>query len=208
MTGGRVLVLLGLLLLMGDGEARAQLSSGEHSNLVRTSRWMAEQGIGYNRPWSPPSFPKGQRMDCSNTSRILYRLALGKVLPRTASDQYYTLKLEGRVVEAPLLEGGQAGEVDTRALLGQLRSGDLLFWEWTYNIKRRPPITHVMVYLGQTAEGVAMMAGSQSGGRGERTSKGGVDVYRFDPNAPMGGVKDFWGNYIHKARFVGYGRPE
>ena len=82
-----------------------------------------------------------------------------------------------------------------------MASGDLLFWEWTYNIKRSPPITHVMIYLGRDKKGIPRMAGSSSG------KNGGVGIYTFDPNAPMGGVKNAFGRYVKRARFVGFGRP-
>jgi hypothetical protein len=107
------------------------------------------------------------------------------------------------ITYAPRLSNG---EVDQEALVSHLRSGDLLFWEWTYDIQRSPPITHVMIYLGRTADGTAKMVGSASRSRGEVTKSGGVDVYTFNANAPMGGVKDFFGNTIRKGRFVGFGR--
>jgi hypothetical protein len=50
------------------------------------------------------------------------------------------------------------------------------------------------------------MAGSASRSKGEQTSSGGVNVYVFDPNASMGGVKNFLGEYIRRGEFVGFGR--
>ena len=38
------------------------------------------------------------------------------------------------------------GKVDSEKLFGEMRSGDLLYWEWTYDVPRDPPISHVMVY--------------------------------------------------------------
>lgn len=121
-------------------------------------------------------------MDCSNTVRWFYASALGKSLPRTASAQYEAMRAAGR------LKNGLRG----------VKPGDLLFWENTYKPKRKPPITHVMVYLGRDARGRMLMAGSQ-GSRG-------VDVYVFDPKQPMGGYRWFlW--FKKTGRFVGYGRP-
>lgn len=194
-----------LLLALGTfGTSWAQLKPEQHQLLVATARWLAQEGVGYAESWRLPGEGKVWVMDCSNTTRYLYKRVLGVELPRTASDQYYTLWQQGRITPAPLRLDGT---VDTLALLGQMRSGDLLFWEWTYDIKRRPPVSHVMIYLGRTADGTPKMAGSSSRGRGETTQRGGVDVYTFDPNAPMGGVKNAFGQYIRRARFVGFGRP-
>lgn len=140
-------------------------------------------------------------MDCSNTSRFIYEQVLGESIPRTASAQFLWLKEEGKVYAAPRLANGS---INQDLLFDHLRSGDLLFWEWTYNVKRYPPISHVMVYLGKTKEGVHKMAGSASSAAGEITRKGGVDVYQFSPNSPSGGV---WKNgKYHKGRFVAFGR--
>lgn len=197
-------LLLPLLLLGVSPGLQAQLSPDQHQSLVATARWLAREGVGYGESWIFPGEDRPWVMDCSNTTRYLYRRALGIDLPRTASDQYYTLWKQGKITPAPVRRDGS---VDATALVGQLRSGDLLFWEWTYNIKRTPPVSHVMIYLGRTADGVPKMAGSSTRGRGETIQRGGVDVYTFDPNAPMGGVKNALGQYVRKARFVGFGRP-
>ncbi|MEM9400669.1 MAG: NlpC/P60 family protein [Verrucomicrobiota bacterium] len=182
----------------------AQLSSEEHKKLVETSRWLATKRISYAKKWSPPNEKDYWVMDCSNTARYLYKKTFNVSLPRTASSQYYTLKKEGKVHAAPLLNDGS---VDTEKLLSQLRSGDLLFWEWTYDIKRTPPVSHVMIYLGQTANGKAKMTGSASRARGEHGRQGGIDVYSFNPNSPSGGVKNIFGKYVRRGRFIAYGRP-
>jgi cell wall-associated NlpC family hydrolase len=192
------------LFLLVVTPAWAQLTPEQHSKLVETCRWLGTQRISYNQTWTPPgrSQPWGA-MDCSNTTRYIFHAAFGIKIPRTASDQYYELLQKGRITPAPRRPDGS---VDTDALVKNLRSGDLLFWEWTYNIKRRPPITHVMVYLGRTADGTPKMAGSSSSGRGERTYNGGVDVYVFNPNAPSGGVRNIFGGYSRVGRFVATGR--
>jgi cell wall-associated NlpC family hydrolase len=193
-----------LLVWLGLQGASAQLKPDQHQTLVATVRWLAQEGVGYGEAWRLPQEKNAWVMDCSNTTRYLYKRALGMELPRTASDQYYTLWQQGRITAAPVKSDGA---VDATALIGQMRSGDLLFWEWTYDIKRTPPVSHVMIYLGRTADGLPKMAGSSSRGLGETSQRGGVDVYTFDPNAPMGGVKNMFGQYVRKARFVGFGRP-
>lgn len=193
-----------LFCLLVPGLAWSQLTPVQHDQLVEQGRWLAAKRLGYSQSWRPPDADERWVMDCSNTSRYLYRHVFGLVLPRTASDQYYELWKQGLITEAPLTG---TGAVDTAALLEKMRSGDLLFWEWTYDIERTPPITHVMIYLGRTDNGTPKMVGSGCSGWGERTRRGGVDVYPFDPNASMGGVKNFLGHYVKKARFVGFGRP-
>ena len=183
--------------------ALAQLSSEQHRLLVDKVRDLSQHRIAYSENWVPPQSQSAWMMDCSNTCRYIYWNVFGIKLPRVASDQYYELKQAGKITYAPRF---QDGKVDREALLSQLRSGDLLFWEWTYDIDRRPPITHVMIYLGRTADGVPKMVGSATRARGELTKSGGVDVYEFDPNANYGGVKNFWGDYVRKAQFVGFGR--
>ncbi|MDD5262343.1 MAG: NlpC/P60 family protein [Methylacidiphilales bacterium] len=193
-----IFVLFGLVL-----PASAQLSPAQHTLLVDKVRELTHQHIAYSENWVPPQSQEAWMMDCSNTARYIYWSVFGIKLPRVASDQYYDLKLAGKITYAPRFADGK---VDRDALLAQLRSGDLLFWEWTYDIDRRPPITHVMIYLGRTADGTPKMVGSATRARGELTRSGGVDIYEFDPNANMGGVKNFWGDTVRRAQFVGFGR--
>jgi cell wall-associated NlpC family hydrolase len=184
-----------------------QLTPLEHERLIGKVRSLARERIGYRKSWRPGFSGVGNEswvMDCSNTARYIYKDVLDMQLPRTASDQYIHLRERNCVWPAPL---GSDGRVDAERLFSQLRSGDLLFWEWTYDIQRKPPISHVMIYLGRTASGQARMAGSSTGGVGEIAGKGGVDVYPFDPNAPMGGVRGFGGGWKHKGKFVAFGRP-
>ncbi|MEO0452846.1 MAG: NlpC/P60 family protein [Verrucomicrobiota bacterium] len=176
----------------------AQLTKEQFTDLIETTRWIESHRIGYAEECKLPGESETWVMDCSNTSRYLYKRALGIELPRVASGQYWVLDQEGLVYQAREREDGS---VDQDHLIEQLASGDLLFWEWTYDIKRRPPITHVMIYLGKNKQGQPMMVGSSS------RKNGGVGIYPFDPNAPMGGVRGFFGGWKHKAKFVGYGRP-
>ncbi len=148
----------------------------------------ASQNIRYNGRWVPPGESSPWVMDCSNTARWLYREVRGIALPRTASDQYELLRQRGRLWRTS----------SERTLRKRLRPGDLLFWENTYKPKRKPPITHVMVYLGADARGRMMMAGSQGAS--------GPDIYHFKPGQKMGGYRFFF--FFHRAgRFVAYGRP-
>jgi cell wall-associated NlpC family hydrolase len=128
-------------------------------------------------------------MDCSNTSRWLYQEVKALDLPRTASDQYEWLRQRRRLWKA---------RPDPCSLRKKLQPGDLLFWENTCKPPRRPPITHVMVYLGTDASGRMLMAGSQG--------SSGPDIYDFDPGKRMGGYR-FFLFFRRDGKFVAYGRP-
>lgn len=190
-------VLILSFLLTWVSVSEAQLTRDQFSELLRKVRWLERHHIDYREKVRLPGESEPWMMDCSNTVRYAVREALGLQLSRVASGQYWELHQAGKVTKAPLRSDG---EVDTERLIGMLASGDLLFWEWTYDIKRTPPITHVMIYLGRDRDGRACMFGSSSG------RNGGVRVYTFDPNAPMGGVRNAFGGWKKKARFVGFGR--
>ncbi|CAN5770208.1 hypothetical protein BH09VER1_BH09VER1_45940 [soil metagenome] len=177
-------------LVMLAGAAHGQMTRAELAGRVEAeARGLSAAGVEYGQAWTPPGQSQAWVMDCSNAVRWFYASALGKALPRTASDQYEMLRAQGRLWTARGLNP---------FWLQGLKPGDLLFWENTYKPTRRPPITHVMVYLGRDARGRMMMAGSQG-------SKG-VDVYAFDPAKPVGGYNWFlW--FKKKGRFVAYGRP-
>jgi Cell wall-associated hydrolases (invasion-associated proteins) len=146
-------------------------------------------GMPYNGRWIPPDSTLAWTMDCSNTVRWLYLVTTRRLLPRTASDQYEALRQARRLWRV------RATDVDWRS---KLRPGDLLFWENTYRPKRKPPITHVMIYLGRNPDGSLRMAGAQ-GSRG-------VNIYTFRPEVPYGGYPWFlW--FKRQGRFVAYGRP-
>lgn len=145
--------------------------------------------LPYNGRWTPPGSAAPWVMDCSNTARWLYLAASGQNLPRTASAQYEFLRANRRLWRV------KASDTRWRS---RLRPGDLLFWENTYRPKRKPPVTHVMVYLGRNPDGSMRMAGSQ-GSRG-------VDTYTFRPETPYGGYTWFlW--FKRAGRFVAFGRP-
>lgn len=149
----------------------------------------ASENIRYNGRWTPPGESSAWVMDCSNTARWLHKEVNGIELPRTASDQYEWLRARRKLWKA---------RPDSRSLAKKLEPGDLLFWENTYKPVRKPPITHVMVYLGRDSSGRMMMAGSQG--------SSGPDVYPFKPEQKMGGYRFFL--FFHKdGRFVAYGRP-
>lgn len=149
----------------------------------------AAANIRYNGRWTPPGESSAWVMDCSNTARWLHRTVTGVELPRTASDQYEHLRARRKLWRT---------RADSRSLRKKLQPGDLLFWEHTYKPTRKPPITHVMVYLGTDAAGRMKMAGSQG--------SSGPDIYTFTPEQKMGGYP-FFLFFRRDGRFVAYGRP-
>lgn len=169
--------------------ARAEPATPTPLDFTQAIGIPAGEGVAYNARWVPPGESAAWVMDCSNTARWLYREVRGITLPRTASDQYEWLRARRRL--------WRTGPDESR-LRRRLQPGDLLFWEHTYRPERKPPVTHVMVYLGTDARGRMLMAGSQ------RAS--GPDIYEFRPARKMGGYRFFF-FFRRDGRFVAYGRP-
>jgi cell wall-associated NlpC family hydrolase len=191
--------------LSGQGSASANAATDWGNRFLQQARALANEGIDYDDEWRPPGESHRWTMDCSNTTRYLYRVTAGIELPRTASDQYYYLHLQGKAWDVPQTASGFA---DTEFLRQNLKPGDLLFWENTYRPERQPPITHVMVYLGTNQRGEWLMAGSQCSRGGEHNRRnGGPDVYVFHPCQPCGGYTTWLGLVHHQGRFCAFGRP-
>lgn len=176
-----------LFLVAFSGALRAE-DALRIDELALASSLQSAAGTRYDGLWHPPGEAAPWRMDCSNTVRWLVRSAMGESLPRTASAQYEYLARHHDI--------RRVGR-DPRRLAKILRPGDLLFWENTYRPKRKPPITHVMMYLGRDSEGRLRMAGSQS--------SRGVGIYTFRPEQEWGGYR--WLFFFKRpGRFVAYGR--
>lgn len=191
--------------ILGFGSSRATATDDWGKRFLLEARALGDRGIGYDEDWRPPGESSYWAMDCSNTARYLYKVTSGIELPRTASDQYYYLHLQGKAWDVPLTSYGFA---DTNFLRHNLKPGDLLFWENTYRPDRQPPITHVMVFLGTNAAGQWIMAGSQTSRGGEHNRRnGGPDIYVFRPSQPCGGYTTWLGLVHHQGRFCAFGRP-
>jgi hypothetical protein len=175
------------------------------ARFTEIARELASRGLEYDEDWCPPGESHSWSMDCSNTTRYLYKAATGIQLPRTASDQYYYLHLQNKAWDVPHVASGFA---DCNYLRQNLKAGDLLFWENTYRPERQPPITHVMIFLGTNGRGEWIMAGSQSSRGGEHNRRhGGPDIYVFNPERPCGGYTTWLGLVHHQGRFCAFGRP-
>jgi cell wall-associated NlpC family hydrolase len=175
------------------------------NRFLQEARALGNLGLEYDEDWRPPGESHTWEMDCSNTARYLYKVTTGIELPRTASDQYYYLHLQGKAWDVPQTAYGLP---DTDYLRQYLKPGDLLFWENTYRPERQPPITHVMVFLGANESGQWIMAGSQTSRGGEHNRRnGGPDIYVFRPSQPCGGYTTWLGLVHHQGRFCAFGRP-
>ena len=165
--------------------AQGAATPEQHQKLVETCRWLSKQDLNYSQSWQPPGHPYVITMDCSNTVRYIVWKVFGFDIPRTASDQYLFFKKKGKVRAVPV---EASGKVDSERLMTEMRSGDLLFWEWTYDVPRDPPISHVMIYLGRKKDGEAMVAGSSQRMDGERGGGGAGCVGLGDGEAGLGGA--------------------
>jgi cell wall-associated NlpC family hydrolase len=133
--------------------------------------------------------PANGGMDCSGTIHFLLRYMGLKEPPRDASSIYLWAQAYGTLREVRTSDMS-----DPR--LRDLRPGDLLFWEGTYDTGRNPPISHTMVYLGrEKSTGAPVMAGASDGRKYRGVKRNGVSV--FDFTLPKPGSR---------AVFVGFAR--
>lgn len=140
--------------------------------------------------------PKQGGMDCSGTVYYVLTQAGLKEVPRSSSEQYRWAR------EAGLFYAVNSTAKDTFEL-NELKPGDLMFWVGTYDIKRDPPITHVMFYLGRLKEdGRRVMVGASDGRTYNNIQRFGVSVFDFKlPGFPLPEKVQ-----KNSSRFIGYGR--
>ena len=194
-----------LAQILGFGSPSTRPANDWGNRFLQQARALGNQGIEYDEDWRPPGESQAWTMDCSNTARYIYKITTGIQLPRTASDQYYYLHLQGKAWDVPQASNGWA---DCEFLRHNLKPGDLLFWENPSRPERQPPITHVMVFLGTNDKGQWIMAGSQTSRGGEHNRRnGGPDIYVFRPSQPCGGYSTWLGLVHHQGRFCAFGRP-
>ena len=140
------------------------------------------------------SDPKNGGMDCSGTVYYLLNQAGLKDVPRDSSGMYQWVWTRSRfnAVNSPNPDSFE---------FASLKPGDLLFWTGTYQIKRDPPVTHVMIYLGiNRRSGRRVMVGASAGRQFEGKSRYGVSVFDFTlPRDDGTSTADL------KPRFIGYG---
>src|SRR5260370_136785 len=117
--------------------------------------------------------PMSGGMDCSGFVYLVLKQNGVEDVPRDSSQQYVWLR-RARRFEAVLSQKDDSFE------LKDLKPGDLLFWTGTYSIKRDPPITHAMIYLGREKKtGNRVMVGASDGRAYEDDARLGVSVFDF-----------------------------
>ena len=128
-------------------------------------------------------------IDCSGVIQYLLKQAGISDAPRDSTSFYLWTEKAGT------LQKVRPEKLDDPAL-ADLRPGDLMFWEGTYDVKRDPPISHIMIYLGREKQtGLPVMVGSSDGRTYAGIRRNGVSV--FDFKLPKAGSK---------AKFVGFAR--
>lgn len=116
--------------------------------------------------------PRNGAMDCSGTIYYILRNIRYVDVPRDSYSMYKWL-----------LRAGTIHHVTTHRFnssqFNALKPGDLLFWTGTYKTHRKPPITHVMLYLGKDENNKPLMFGSSDGGIYKHKEMWGVSVFEF-----------------------------
>ena len=129
-------------------------------------------------------------MDCSGAVQYTLIQAGMKEVPRSSYKIYHWANDRGTLISTR-----EALSVED-PVFGQLKPGDLLFWEGTYEVTdRNPPISHVMIYLGRhKVDGLPIMFGSSDGRHYRRQRINGVSVFDWKIPRPQ-----------DKSKFVAYG---
>ena len=140
------------------------------------------------------SNPQNGGMDCSGTVFYLLRQMGLKDVPRQADGFYHWVWSE-KLFFAVNSASTNFDSFEWKLL----QPGDLLFWTGTYDVKRNPPISHVMIYLGEDeVTGHRFMFGASENRRYREMRKSGVGVFDFE--LPKPGTSD------SSSRFIGYAR--
>ncbi|OGT40965.1 MAG: hypothetical protein A3F13_01605 [Gammaproteobacteria bacterium RIFCSPHIGHO2_12_FULL_40_19] len=116
--------------------------------------------------------PKKGGMDCSG---VFYYLLSGMDNVRVPRDSYdiYRWLLRAGTIHHVTYDHFRSKQFSA------LKPGDLLFWTNTFRTHRKPPITHVMLYLGKDKNNVPLMFGSSDGGIYRGREMWGVSVFQF-----------------------------
>ena len=162
-------------------------------HLIDRALALSARGLAYRFGSDDPA---NGGMDCSGTVRFLLKEAGWSEVPRD-SGEFYRWVWEGGRFNAV-----QSRQPDTFEL-SRLRPGDLLFWTGTYDVRRDPPISHVMIYLGTSrTTGRGVMVGSSEGRTFNDQRRYGVGLFDFRITSaarePSG---------AREPRFIGYGTP-
>lgn len=135
------------------------------------------------------SDPTAGGMDCSGTVyHVVHKFGF-TAAPRQSNQMYQWVWEAGNFHAVN-------GTTPKTFELKRLRPGDLMFWTNTVgSTDRDPPVTHVMMYLGnQVSDGKPVMFGASDGRSYGGTQRWGVSVFDFQLPKPES-----------QARFIGYG---
>jgi hypothetical protein len=174
-----LLLLAGLLAAPGAAWALAPSDLVEFDRqpprvqrLIRDALALAQRGLRYQYGSNDPA--RGG-LDCSGCVQWLLQQQGYSRVPRTASDQCAWLMQTGR-----FRWGRDRWFGVQKWNPGELQVGDLVFWSGTYRVRRNPPVTHVMIYLGtRKSDGKRVIMGSTDGRRSEGVKVSGARVYDF-----------------------------
>ncbi|MEZ5326808.1 MAG: NlpC/P60 family protein [Verrucomicrobiales bacterium] len=162
------------------------MRAGSAENLFAHCQRLSRRGLRYQYGACDPA---SGGLDCSGTVQFLLQKQGISGVPRQANTQYLWLQKARslRIVDSRMTQ---------ERLLSEVRPGDLLFWEGTYEVQRSPNITHVMVYVGfDRATGKHLMFGAR-GGMSKGLTGNEVDYFEFKGLRRRG-----------KGRLAGFGHP-
>ncbi len=160
--------------------------SSHVQKLIESALALTRQNLGYLYGSADPS-QKG--MDCSGAVYYVLRQNGIKDPPRSSAAQYEWTRKAGAFHPV-------TGTDLSAPEFADLKPGDLLFWNGTYDAGKDLPATHAMFYLGKAkSDGLPLMVGSSDGRRYRDKRRDGVSV--FDFRLPKPGSK---------SRFIGYAR--
>lgn len=133
--------------------------------------------------------PEKKGMDCSGTVQHALQSIGVEGVPRSSFTIYNWANDNSELISARGVKSLDDSAFD------ELKPGDLLFWEGTYEtVDRDPPISHVMIYFGTLKDdGEGVVFGASSGRRYRGKKIHGVSVFDWKLPSPRS-----------KSKFVGY----
>ena len=160
--------------------------------IIESALALTKQNLDYTYGSADPA---NGGMDCSGFVYYVLRQNGITEVPRDASEQYVWLRKAGNF-RAVLSRNSDSFELDA------LQPGDLLFWSGTYDIRRDPPVTHSMIYVGrEKGTNKRIMVGASDGRTFEGKQRFGVSIFDFKLSKPPAS-----NDAKLSPNFVGYGQ--
>ena len=140
-------------------------------SLVQSALALTRLELGYLYGSHDPA--KGG-MDCSGTVYHTLQFQGLKDVPRQSDEMCQWVQRKAQFHLTPTATSFESVE------FADLKPGDLLFWTNTSETKRKLPVTHVMIYLGQLKKtGRRVVFGSSDGRSFQGERRSGVSVFDF-----------------------------